>query len=90
MLTSAAEDLQGDIDLTSSSLVLNVAEDEIIGQKYLEDIRERLLQHKYLTNPPQTPLDKILANVSNIETENEQLEVLSLPDPFDLVISRPK
>ena len=67
-----------------------MADEEIIGQKHFRDIRESLLQHKYLNNLPRTPIDEILGNDSNIENWNELLEVISLPAPFYKETSRPE
>ena len=90
MLTSSAEDSTVDIDLTLNNPVQIGVNEDIIGRKDLQDIREGLLQHKYLTNHPQTPLDEILDNVSNIESESELLDILSSPAPFDKETSRPE
>ena len=76
VLTSAAEHSTVDIDLTLNSSVWNLGDEEIIGQKDLQDILESLLQQNYLTDYPQTPLYKTLANFSNIESKNELFEVL--------------
>ena len=73
-----------DIDQTLNSSVSNLADDE----KDLQDIRESLSQHKYLTNPPGTPLDEVLGNLSNLESENELLDVFSSPDLSNKEISR--
>ena len=83
ILNSADEDSTVDIDQKLNSLVSNLADKEMIDQNDLQDILESLLQHGYLNNPPKTPLDEIQGNDSNIESENELLEILSSPAPLD-------
>ena len=48
-----------------------------------------MLHNRYLSNHPQTQLDEILDNFSNIESESEFLDVLSLPAPIYKETSRP-
>ena len=90
ILTSATEDPTVDIDFPSDSSVSNLADEEIIGQKDSQDILESLLQHKYQNNLPETPFDETLGNVSNSESENELLEILSSPVQFDKEKRRPE
>ena len=88
ILTSAAEDSTVDIDQKLNSSVSNLADKEMIDQNDLQDNLESLLLHKYLTYLPKTPLDEIQGNVSNIESENEMVEILSSPAPLDKEASR--
>ena len=52
LLTSACQDPTVDIDLKLNRSASNLADEEMIGQKGLQDIRESLLQQKYLINLP--------------------------------------
>ena len=72
------------------SSVSNLADEEIIGQNHLEDIRDSLLQQKYFTVRSQTPINEIFSKISNIESENELVNVLSSPALFYKENCRPE
>ncbi len=72
-----------DIDLTVGRSVTSASIENPVDPDMLRNINDALMENQYLENGPQTPLNEILAEVSNLEAQANLINILNSPAPSD-------